>query len=369
VAALVSSGVLIALLYLTRYEAVAVVAGAFLLTAGVTYRRTLGGRRARLSTATADALIVGAPFAAAFAVWATVSWIIVGNPFETFASAYGSSSQLQLGAESIRVRIAQGSGGGVGYAADQVLGIAPALIFLVPAVFALSLIRGDRRSLAVLGLLGAALCFSLFTFFTGRSYGWLRFYVIAIPMAIMLAGLVLASLARMRRRLPIAVLRIATIAIAAAGLPAAALTVTDARLAPEEAHRFASLMTGIPSEAETAGQTTGAEIARYLDALALPDGSVLVDTFVGFPIVLRSSHPLQFVITSDRDFNAALADPTTFGVSYLLVPEPRSLGSLDALNRAYPELYSRGAGIGTLQREFSASTSWRLYKVAGGNGQ
>jgi len=369
--ALVFAGVLIALIYLTRYEGLAVAAGAVLLTAGVTYQRTPGDRRARVVGASADALIVGTPFIAAFAAWAVVSWIIVGNPFETFASIYGSSSQLQLGAEITRERSGQGSAGAVSHAARQVLGLAPALIVLVPIGIAVSLARRDRRSLAVLGLLGATVCFSLWTFFTGRSFGWLRFYVIAIPMAILLSGLIIASVARMRQRFLASVLRIAMVAIVAVGLPAAAVTVTDPLLAPEEANRVASIVTGTPIESTpgTARYRTGGEIARYLDALALPDGSVLVDTWLGFPTVLRSSRPLQFVITSDRDFSAAVTDPSTFGVTYLLVPEPAYLGSVDALNRTYPELYSRGAGIGTLQREFRASTSWRLYKVAGGTGQ
>jgi hypothetical protein len=41
---------------------------------------------------------------------------------------------------------------------------------------------------------------------------------------------------------------------------------------------------------------------------------------------MASSRPTQFVITSDRDFSGAVADPAGDGVRYLLVPAPE-LGS------------------------------------------
>jgi hypothetical protein len=110
-------------------------------------------------------------------------------------------------------------------------------------------------------------------------------------------------------------------------------------------------------------------VARYLDAHQLPDGSVMVDSFTGFPIVLASGNPRQFVITNDRDFPLALNDPAGFGVEYILVPSPKyqaSLPSLDAVNRTYPTLYASGANLATLVREFDdpkGRADWRLYRV------
>ncbi len=65
-------------------------------------------------------------------------------------------------------------------------------------------------------------------------------------------------------------------------------------------------------------------VARYLDSLDLPDGAVLSDVAFSYAIVLTSENPKQFVVTSDLDFDQAVADPVQFRVGYVLVPSPRS---------------------------------------------
>jgi hypothetical protein len=112
----------------------------------------------------------------------------------------------------------------------------------------------------------------------------------------------------------------------------------------------------------------GGEVSRYVDNLHLGRGQVLVDVFLGFPIVLESDNPRQFVTTPDRDFKAVLADPATFGVRFILVPPTGGLGTLDAVLRQWPGIYSTGAGIGELVKQFDVPGTdglfrWRLYAV------
>lgn len=112
--------------------------------------------------------------------------------------------------------------------------------------------------------------------------------------------------------------------------------------------------------------TTDREVASYLDTLSLPPGSVLVDDFAGFAILIDSDNQRQFVIASDRDFQAALADPASAGVQYILVPQPRDILVLEAVNRTYPGFYFTGGGIADLDREFPQNSDgpvWRLYRV------
>jgi hypothetical protein len=121
-----------------------------------------------------------------------------------------------------------------------------------------------------------------------------------------------------------------------------------------------------PTE-ETSRFPRSVGLAKFFDQLHLPDGSVIADTFtpcVPF-MVLASHHPRQFVITNDRDFRPILADPVTFKARYLLVPEPTGMGLLDEINRTYPDLYQRGAGIATEAREFDGlgCPKFRLYAV------
>ena len=107
----------------------------------------------------------------------------------------------------------------------------------------------------------------------------------------------------------------------------------------------------------------GRAIDADLDRLNLPPGSVLLDTFEGNPIVLNSSNPSQFVITSDRDFQAVVDDPAAFRVQYVLVPPPTGLGGLDSINRAHPGFFENGAGMATLVREYGPASVWRLYRI------
>jgi hypothetical protein len=109
---------------------------------------------------------------------------------------------------------------------------------------------------------------------------------------------------------------------------------------------------------------TEREIAAYVDRLDPGEGSVLTDTAYAYSVVMASHRPTQFVITSDRDFAGAVADPAGHGVRYLLVPAPE-LGHADALQARWPGLYENGAGIATPVRTFEGAYfgSWRLYRV------
>ena len=95
-------------------------------------------------------------------------------------------------------------------------------------------------------------------------------------------------------------------------------------------------------------------MSQYVDSLHLGRGTVLVDDFLAFDIVMSSSNTQQYVITSDRDFQQVLADPAGNGVRYFLVPSVQALGKLDAINRAYPGAYADGGGLGTLVKQFNS---------------
>ena len=107
-------------------------------------------------------------------------------------------------------------------------------------------------------------------------------------------------------------------------------------------------------------------VAAYLDRLNLPDGSVLMDSFIGWDVWLASQHRTQFVITSDYDFATALNAPVRSGIQYILVSDPTQDRGADAINQRYPTLYSTGAGIASLVMTVAQTgddTTWRLYRV------
>ena len=166
---------------------------------------------------------------------------------------------------------------------------------------------------------------------------------------------------------------LAALALAAPSLPASAAAMTHPRVAPEEyrnlAHVFDGKVASSASRPEARRFTSVERIANYLDDKRLAPGSVLVDTFSPCApfLVLRSARPRQFVITNDRDFQRVLADPQLFGVKFVLVPPTGGPGAMDALNRAYPDLYRSGAGFTRLERGLHGPgcPAYRLYRVTG----
>lgn len=373
---LVMAGFALAAAYLTRNEAV--IAGAFAcaLVLVVAYRRATGDRRERFVAGVADATLLGTPFAVAFACWAAISWVIVGSPFEQFTSAYGTASQLEVmeafGFEG-------GDASSVPHVARQIAALSP-LLPGVAVLAALQLLR--RRDVAPLGavaVLGGTLAFAVVAFLMGQTAGWFRYYVVAVPLTIILVGAALARAPesssgshrhRRSRGAGVAAAAVAFVSVAPS-IPTSAAAMVDRRMAPEESARVGFVFgveTRTNGEGDVRDQFPSVDrMARYLDAKKLDSGSVLMDTFNPCvpSLVLRSERPRQFVITNDRDFERTVADPQLFGVGYILVPHSGGIGNLDAINRTYPSLYETGAGLATLEKEFdsAACPAFRLYRV------
>jgi hypothetical protein len=411
VADLVRLGVALAIGYLTRYEFIAAAPLAVAVVATVTFLGTAGPRAERRAAAAADAVVVGVPFVIAFVGWAVVGWILVGSPFSQFTSVYGNSAQVRLLHDTLIVQTGQGTSMGFGYVAGQVLGLAP----LLPIIGLFALLRAgsrlDHRILAPVVIIGGPLGFSVIAFLLGSTVGYLRYEIAAIPLLVVLAGVLLADqpsgsrlslglswihasermragmektrsqTARLVARVPSSaamegaswrardlrhLMPGVLIAMAVAvSLPTGLATIRHPLLAREEADALRYVLGNDPPTTDPsyvlATHAAASRIAASIDSLDLPSGSVLLDVAHGNPIVLMSAHPDRFVITPDRDFERVVADPITFDVRYILVTN----GALDAVNRAYPTLYATGAGFTTLVETYDepGSAGWRLYRI------
>jgi hypothetical protein len=186
----------------------------------------------------------------------------------------------------------------------------------------------------------------------------------------------LAAVAALRRPAALA-MGAATVVMVALALPVSAYEMTSSQVNPSESVLVRATY-GARGGAELRAElrfTTERRIAADLDTMHLAPESVLIDDFLGFAVPLNSRNPKQFVITSDRDFRTVLSDPAASGIEYVLVPEPANLGLLDAVNRRYPFLYARGAGMpATLVRQYANGgdvppARWRLYRLRPETGQ
>jgi hypothetical protein len=108
-------------------------------------------------------------------------------------------------------------------------------------------------------------------------------------------------------------------------------------------------------------------VARDIDRRpdVLP-GAVLTDTSSTFAVVAAAPRAEDYLIPSDRDFEAVVADPATFGVRYLLLRGPATPG--DALVHEHPGLWADdGAPVARLVQRWGdvddRAGEYRLYAV------
>ncbi|WP_432993166.1 phospholipid carrier-dependent glycosyltransferase [Dactylosporangium sp. CA-233914] len=386
---LVPLGLSLGLAYGARYEALAPGLAVPAVVAAVSWWRGRGRPKWRYATAQADAVLVALPVALSVAGWALASKIIVGQWFATFSSAYGNAAQVTANERGIHSITGDALGDRIVYALQQLLGLQPLLPLLLAVAAVVALLRRDPRMLAPITVLGAVLAFGNLAFLSGNSFGWLRFQIVAVPLAILLIGILLAAPAdrpapalaglplldnpaRQRRpRLtvsPLAALlvgitrsaqrdgaaratttatpartharRVAAAAAVLAALlaaPSTVATLQSPRLAREESEWFTDA-----GAARTSGLAhLNTRVARDLDAMALPEGSVITDSAYAFAVIVASRNPRQFVITSDRDFPATLTNLGASHVRYLLIS---ANGAADAVRTAHPASGHPGAG-------------------------
>lgn len=380
-----AGGIAMAMSYLTRYDAAACIALAGFIVAIVTYLRAPTSPRVR--RALLRLLIVSGPGFLAFAGWAAASWLITGEAFAQFTSQYGNTAILrQSGGGSTA-----GMAAGFGFAAVCITALAPTLIPI--ATFALGL-RRRRPSWGVLvvpiAMYGAILGFQAFSYADGATFGFLRFYLIAVPFAATLAMLAVPEgeviawkrPGRFRPDLPaVPGTRRVTgayvvVALALAmSLPTTVWGMRSAQYAPQEyALEVVLFDRHLDTSQRNADQrriaatfSTERKIADRIDAMNLPDSSIIADTLYGFAIVAASDNPRTFVVPSDTDFVKMLNDPAGNGVRYLLTVPRDGRGIADAINERYPTIYDTGAEIATLEAEIRNDGDnqpvWRLYRV------
>ena len=373
-----AGGVAMALSYLTRYDAVACIAAAGVVVGVTTYLRAKAPPRLR--RALLDLLLVSAPGLASFVGWAAASWLITGHAFAQFSSQYGNAAILRQSGQQTA-----DFGGGMAFAAVCITLLAPTLIPLVVMALGRRLRKPDWPVLVVpFALFGAVLAFQTYSYASGSTFPFLRFYIAAIPFSACLAmlavprgefveALAVATAPPEPRRgwrsyAPVA-------AVVAVALPVAMWAMTLPRYAPQE-YALAAVLAPQPDDVSgrsaverriAATFSTERKLADYVDRLDLPESSVITDTVYGFAIVAASDRPKTFVVPSDPDFTQLLNDPAGHGVKYLLAIPPEGRGVSDALNMRYPTLYETGADIATLELEIpndgDSQPTWRLYRV------
>lgn len=387
---LVAAGFAVGIAYMARSEGAFAAAGATVAVATVSFARARsnGGLRRARQQATADAVVLVAPFVLSFVLWAATSWIITGHPFEYISSQDGNSSQVKEAGAVIGATLTAR----LHWSLYDIAFVAPLLLVAIGLGALRASFWRDGRPLMVAGVLGAVLGGEVVLYASGSTFHWLRFYIYAVPLTVMLAGASLCAerssptmrtgsraarlvkaVARSSRRTLFGVL---AVAIAAPGIATTAAALADPHDPHTKDERFYVAPVFQPESVDgRAAQPAQKwaqmrDLAARLDAMHLGDGALAVDDAVQCVpyLILDSAHPTQFRIPNDEDFVHSFGALYQRGVRYLLASDPNFVGVKDAVDQRIPGLYANGGGVATLAQTFrySQCPTFRLYKVMPG---
>jgi len=387
------AGAFLGLCYLARNEGAAPAFAAAVVVLAVSRHRASGPKRSRNMTALTETAVFISPFAASFGGWAMVSFIITGQPFGQFSSQYGTA---QIAASGF---VTPTFSSGLRFEAHVIEYMAPLLPLIVLLALALAWRRKDPLVVVPVATVGAGLAFDVAAFLTGGLLPSYRYWITAIPLEALLAGVVLAPGRRVQGRGGLGIVDSAADRSLGAGfwtrpgvakraaLGAVSVLTAVVLVVPSLATTWMGMFSKPYGNEETAAlgfifhrhltpldraakdhYAAVLAISGYIAHLHLRDGSVVVDNFstCAPETIVTSADPRVFVIPNDRDFQRILADPLLFHTHYLLVPKPVGVNTLVATNRAYPSLYDTGAGFTTLAHQFperGLCPPMRLYRV------
>lgn len=381
---LIVAGIALALAYLTRYDAVVAIAGAAFLVAGVTLlRKGRASWRTMRRQAVLDAVLVAGPGFVAFLVWSATSWLITGELLAQLSSSYGNTAILEQSGGSSGTPLTNAL-----FAVTAVIVLGPLLPLILPMSTLLAGRRRDLEFLVAPVLFGMVLAFQAATYISGSTFGFLRFYICAIPLAVVVVVQLVPARGNPRTRRLGALHRVrpeparvsrglvsTTVVLSALAVPVTGWAMLQPSLSSQQyalGHLFDSSPESedaVSARSIIASFETERTIAEYLDQQDLPEGSILVDTVYGFAVLAASEHPERFVVPSDQDFTTILNEPAAAGVQFLLTVPNTGRGQSDAINRRYPTIYEGGGTIATLDVEVpndgADQPDWRIYRVVG----
>ncbi len=346
---LAAAALWLAAAFLIRYEAVPF---AFLLATGMLLGLYWDRRPAPEIEGVITILLTPIVYVGAW--WIYMNWLIMKNPLYFVRSSYGNAAQIGTGSYHYA--------GLAGVAHHPLAALLYAIRFtllfwpIIPGIAGVAfLLRRKRQAAAPLLLLGsiAVGSFQVLMLYLGQSAGWDRFFITYVPSGFLLISFLIAQLQTKRRAL--------VAALGAIVLLAGDAGTFFALQTPVLGHGDQGLISALAhNQPVSTGLGQYRRIARYFDQR--PRLVVLLDTFTLWDVVLSARDPRQFVITSDLSFQSLLHYPAG-RVSMFLVPQPKGGASLDAINRAYPKLWSGGVSWARLVLQFPGPEHVRLYRI------
>lgn len=246
------------------------------------------------------------------------------------------------------------------------LALFPAVIGAIGLLGARILVKRDRLTgLILLSFAVPVAAIDIYLLHSGSLAPTLRYQIWVIPFAFVVCVYVLRSLRSKYPALLSSLAALGMVVILGLSNIATAMTLGDPSTAQEEAPLVAAITSGKTIEQLTGGGAIdeGMRLAPLVEALDTDHGLIACDSTTCFPIILNAKHPQTFVVTSDRDFQAVIAQPQVYHVEYFLIQN----SGRDQLNYTYPGLWDDGAGFASFVGD--VGDGFRMYRITGPTGR
>lgn len=340
---LVSASLWLAIGFGARYEA-----GIYALVAGIALIALLSIPKVlERQKGVGILMVLELPIIYSVGIWITANWIIMGNPLYFLNSQYGNAAQVATGAYK-NTHTSGNVLAALSYVAERSVIFPPLIIFLAITIWMLIKNKTFKKVWIILALGTAEPIIQLILLTLGKSAGWERFFIFYIPLGFMLGAFVMTKLIRRLRIFALILLVIGNLFT---------LTISNTTSFGNGTNSSISdIIRGThlhPFESIT-------PVENYFDAY--PKTTVLVDSFTGWSIIMRSRNPRQFITTDNINFKSILNHPLG-KVQAILVPKPIGVSKLDAINRKYPGLWYGKLPWAHLVLSTPDGAKWKVYKL------
>jgi hypothetical protein len=183
----------------------------------------------------------------------------------------------------------------------------------------------------------------------GGSYGWLRFFVYPLPIAMAWLPYEFSKLRIERPGFGNVAASFCCIALAISSI-LTGIVMNDSDIAKEEHTVYLEGNTDIEIQKD---------MAEYINNNCL-DSVLLMDSYQTWYIILNLDSTDNVITTCSYIFVEAVDNPREHSVQYIITISPEGIGVADAINIHYPDLYENGASWCNLVVEMG---NYRLYEV------
>ena len=285
--------------------------------------------RMKIEYAMATGLVLFLPVLFSVVVWIILNWSIMGDPFYFLTSAYSNSAQSAFIASTSVITAMSSPVEALRFSLGRMLPFLPLFIVItVGRMFAKLIFKPDYCILIV--MIGCISAFHFLMLLNGGSYGWPRFFSFALPICAAWLPYEFSQLKGIIKFIWVA-------AVVVAFISSAFIVVSNfssPESAPEEYEAFVQTdVSGVADQRATANRINE----------AYSDDVIMMDNFAMSALILNLDYPERLIINTSDQFNDALEAPWKYDVRYIVVADPSGVGSLDAFNMTYPNLYREGA--------------------------